>query len=55
MQRVFRHHRKMHDRGVGNDGHFAYDTTLMKTVVGMRMNSERKCTERRQANSQRQG
>lgn len=45
----------MHDRGMGNDGCFAYLTTRMKTVVGMRMSSERKRTERSQANNQPEG
>jgi hypothetical protein len=49
-----RHHHKLHDRGMGNDSRFAYYTTLMKTVVGMRMNCERKCSEHSQANSQPQ-
>jgi hypothetical protein len=54
-QRMFRHHCKVQDRGMGNDGRFADYTILMKTAVGMTMSSERKCTERSQANNQPQG
>jgi hypothetical protein len=52
---MFRHHRKVQDRGLGNGGCLADYTILMKTIVGMAMNSERKYTERSQANNQRQG
>jgi hypothetical protein len=52
---MFKHHRKMQDGGMGNDGRFADYTILMKTAVGMPMSSERKYTERTQANHQRQG